>query len=77
LGPVVTGAVSDYFARQAAAAEGATGITDNARAIGLHDAMYLVPVLGIALVMVMFIASRTISRDHDRLQAWMAVQSRT
>lgn len=75
LGPVVTGGVSDHFARQAAAAEGASIITESARAIGLHHALYLVPVLGVGLVAVMFIASRTVTRDHKRLQEWMEMQS--
>jgi MFS family permease len=42
-----------------------------ARATGLHDAMYLVPVLAAALVLVMFLASRTVRADHERLQKWM------
>src|SRR5207248_7864961 len=39
LGPVATGWTSDYFARQAAAADGAAVPTEWHRAVGLHDAM--------------------------------------
>jgi predicted MFS family arabinose efflux permease len=69
LGPVATGWVSDYFARQAAAA----GAGDAAaRALGLHHALYLVPALGVVLVGVLFVASRTVTADHRRLQEWCA-----
>ena len=66
LGPVATGWTSDYFARQAAAADGAAVPTEWHRAVGLHDAMYLVPVLDAALVVVLFAASRTVTRDYMR-----------
>ncbi len=69
LGPVITGRISDHFARRAAEA----GASDTAaRAAGLHDAMYLVPVLGAALCVVLFVASRTLRADQRRLQEWMA-----
>ena len=72
LGPVVTGWASDFFRQRAAE----TGMAEaEARAIGLQHALYLVPCLGIALVIVLFIASRTIGRDHKRLQEWMATQT--
>jgi len=75
LGPYLTGWVSDMFARRAALAEGSEGISEHAQAIGLHQAMYMLPVLGIALVIVLFIASLTVKRDYEKLQNWMAANT--
>ena len=66
LGPVATGWVSDSLARRAAAADGATAVTEAHKAVGLHDAMYLIPALTAALVVVLFAASRTVTRDYLR-----------
>ena len=41
------------------------------RAAGLHTAMYLIPVLGTLLTLVLFAASRTVTKDTERLQRWM------
>lgn len=41
------------------------------RADGLHTAMYIVPILAAVLALVLFIASRTVTKDVARLQAWM------
>jgi len=67
LGPVATGWTSDYFAREAMAADGASTLSEGHKAIGLHHAMYLIPVLNAALVVVLFAASRTVKRDYLRL----------
>jgi MFS family permease len=61
LGPVATGAVSDFFARRAA---GADPVTKLHTAIGLHDAMYLIPILDAALVLVLIAASWTVTGDY-------------
>src|SRR5262249_46079918 len=66
LGPVATGKVSDYCAHRAALDDGMTTVTEIHKAIGLHQAMYLVPVLNAALAIVLFAASRTVQRDYDR-----------
>jgi MFS family permease len=63
LGPVGTGWVSDFLARRAAAADGATVVSEVHKAVGLHDAMYLIPTLNAALVVVLFAASLTVTRD--------------
>jgi MFS family permease len=73
LGPVVTGRLSDRFARQAAAADGAEAVGAWHRAVGLHDAMYVIPVLSAALVLVLFAASRTVKDDYLRCQKRMGV----
>jgi predicted MFS family arabinose efflux permease len=41
------------------------------RAEGLHTAMYLVPLLAAILAVVLFVASRTVKKDVEKLQAWM------
>ena len=51
LGPVGMGWLSDYFA-------GGGAMTEASRALGLHRAMYAVPVIGLALAMVLFLAAR-------------------
>jgi MFS family permease len=68
LGPVATGRLSDYFAGRAAAADGVSEVSEWHKAIGLHDALYLVPILDVALVVVLFAAWRTIQGDYLRLQ---------
>jgi MFS family permease len=75
LGPIGTGFLSDYFALQAAA-EAGVAVTNEAsltpfRAAGLHSAMYAIPVLGIVLAAVLLAASRTVTKDMERLQRWM------
>jgi len=50
-GPLVTGRLSDHFARQAA---GAGAVTEAARSIGLHHAMYVIPALSVALAAVLW-----------------------
>ena len=43
-----------------------------ARASGLHQAMYLIPWVGCALVLVLFAASRTVKGDYEKLEKWIA-----
>jgi HAMP domain-containing protein len=33
--------------------------------------MYIIPALGLLLALVLFAASRTVTRDMERLQSWM------
>ena len=73
-GPIITGRLSDLLARHAAQAAGSATITEAARAIGLHDAMYVVPVLSLGLAAVLYGGSRTITRDMDRRDRACAVR---
>jgi MFS family permease len=73
LGPFATGWASDFFARRAADAANSAVISPVHRAEGLHDAMGLIPILGLLLVIVLLAASRTVTRDHEKLQLWMKV----
>lgn len=67
LGPVIVGGLSDYFAQQAMLAAGATQISEAFRAIGLHSAMYLVPVaMGLTGVFLL-IAISTFKGDVQKM----------
>jgi MFS family permease len=74
-GPYATGLLSDFFTKQAAVAAGVTDFTQAAlepfRAAGLHSAMYIIPILSVLLTFVLFAASRTVTKDMERLQNWM------
>jgi MFS family permease len=50
-GPLLTGRLSDYFARAFA---GSAAITEAARAAGLHRAMYVIPALSAVLAVVLW-----------------------
>lgn len=65
-GPLLTGRLSDYFAHKAALAAGSAQVTESARALGLHDAMYVIPLLSLGLAAVLWAGSRTIIRDMER-----------
>jgi predicted MFS family arabinose efflux permease len=54
-GPLLTGALSDHLAQRMA---GAAAITEEARALGLHQAMYVIPAMALALSAVLWIAAR-------------------
>jgi len=75
LGPYGTGLLSDLFTKRAAAAAGITEMSQAAlepfRADGLHNAMFIIPILAAILAGVLFAASRTVSKDVEKLQAWM------
>jgi MFS family permease len=74
-GPVVTGFLSERYTQGAAAAAGVATYTKDAlepfRAAGLHSAMYLLPVLGSLLAIVLLEASFTVRKDMDHLNRWM------
>jgi hypothetical protein len=70
-GSVLIGKLSDYFARLAMTAAGASSITDPFRAVGLHSAMYVIPLCGLILSMVLFAATCRVSKEMNELQMWM------
>jgi MFS family permease len=65
-GPLLTGKVSDIMARRAADAAGSAVITDAFKAIGLQQAMLMMPLLAVLLAVVLYIGSRTIPRDMEK-----------
>lgn len=69
-GPVITGMMSDHFAKKAMLAAGASTMTEQFKGIGLHQAMYIIPVLCLILAAVLFMASSTIKKDIEKLRVW-------
>jgi MFS family permease len=75
LGPLVMGKLSDHYMLAAAAAAGVTDTAGPAmepfKGVGLHQAMYVIPVLNLTLTLCMFAASRTVPRDIKNFRNWM------
>ncbi|HEV7613905.1 MAG TPA: MFS transporter [Steroidobacteraceae bacterium] len=67
-GPLGLGLLSDHFAHQAMRNSGATAMTEPFKAIGLHSAMYAIPVLAMLASLVLFAASRTVQNDIRKQQ---------
>ena len=63
LGTVITGALSDKLAHRAMHEAGASAMNEAFRAVGLHDAMYVIPVLTFVCALVLFAGSRTVGAD--------------
>ena len=63
LGPVATGLLSDHFAHQAMTAAGETHLTEAFKAVGLHNAMYIIPALAVLAALVLFAAASTVEKD--------------
>jgi MFS family permease len=70
-GTSVLGMLSDFYARRAMTAAGAGAMNEAFRAAGLHDAFYVVPLVSLVLALVLFIGSRTVTKDMARMQALM------
>lgn len=66
-GTVVTGIVSDKMATAAMVAAGATEMTEQFRAVGLHSAFYMVPVVLGLCAFCLFMGSRTVVSDMDKM----------
>ena len=69
-GPLLTGRLSDMFAKRAAAG---APINDAARALGLQQAILIIPVLSVMLAFVLYMGSRTITGDIDKREAAAAL----
>jgi hypothetical protein len=65
---VVVGGLSDHFAHTAMAAAGTEQMTEAFKAVGLHDAMYLIPVALFFTMVFLFLASRCFVRDSKRMK---------
>jgi MFS family permease len=80
-GPVATGYLSEYFTNRAVAEAGVDleGLEGSARydaiepyrAKGISDAMYVLPVLCVALAGSLYLGATTVRRDVDKLHRWM------
>ncbi|MDQ3132366.1 MAG: MFS transporter [Acidobacteriota bacterium] len=75
LGPYATGIMSDFFTKRAAQTAGILDFSQAAlepfRAEGLHTAMYAIPILSVLLTVILFAASRTVTKDIEKIQSWM------
>jgi MFS family permease len=58
-GPQLTGKLSDHLAHRAAMAAGSPAVNEAAKAIGLQQAMQVIPVLCLALAVVLWAGSRS------------------
>ena len=65
-GPLLMGRLSDFLARRAASLAGVGTVNETFRAIGLQQAMLVIPVLSLALAFVLYRGSRTIAADIQR-----------
>ncbi len=86
LGPVGSGALSDFFTKRAATAAGVSfrelSGTELQETLlpyggdGIHAAMHVVPILCAVLAVVLWAASRTVTRDAENLKRWMSEATR-
>ena len=79
-GTSILGMLSDYFAKQAMVDAGlsvvsAAMIPEQFKAIGLRSAFFAVPVVSLVMAGVLWMASRTVTADMERLQRWMRESS--
>src|SRR5215471_4397407 len=74
-GPPVTGWLSDHLAREAMNRAGATVMTEQFKAIGLHHAMYLIPILCLVLAAVLLAAARAMPADMEKVKALLCGES--
>jgi hypothetical protein len=65
-GTLIIGKMSDVFALHAAHLAGLDKITEPFKAVGLQQALLLIPVLSLLLAGVLWAGSRTIGRDMQR-----------
>lgn len=75
-GPLLTGRLSDFLAHRAAALDGAITVNEGFRAIGLQQAMLIIPALSVALAVVLYFGSRSMVTDvPDRESACVTPHS--
>lgn len=65
-GPWLLGKFSDLLAHRAATLAGSATVTEAFRAIGLQQAMLIIPLLSICLAVVLYLGSRSIKTDVER-----------
>jgi predicted MFS family arabinose efflux permease len=75
-GPLFTGMLSDRLAWRAAHAAGALQMTEAFKAVGLQQAMLVIPALSAALGLVLWAGSRTVVQDMERRDRAVAVAAR-
>lgn len=71
LGPIAVGLLSDHYAKAAMLAAGASEMSEAFKAIGLHDAMLLIPLALLLTMLALLQASRCFVADAKRMQHGM------
>lgn len=72
LGPLAVGWLSDHYAQAAMHAAGASEMTETFKAVGLHDAMVLIPVALFLTLLALLQAARCFQHDALRMREGMA-----
>lgn len=72
-GPVAVGLLSDRFANAAMIAAGANQMSEQLKAIGLHDAMFLIPASLLLTGVAILLANRSFAIDAAKMKREMAV----
>ncbi|RIA31693.1 putative MFS family arabinose efflux permease [Ectopseudomonas oleovorans] len=72
LGPLAVGWLSDHYAQAAMHAAGASEMTEMFKAVGLHDAMVLIPVALFLTLLALLQAARCFQHDALRMREGMA-----
>jgi MFS family permease len=75
-GPLLIGRLSDFLAHRAAVQAGSAIVTEPFRAVGLQQAMLVIPVLSALLALVLYCGSRSMLTDVARREA-LATASQT
>jgi len=72
LGPLAVGWLSDHYAQAAMHAAGAREMTETFKAVGLHDAMVLIPVALFLTLLALLQAARCFQHDALRMREGLA-----
>lgn len=72
LGPLAVGWLSDHYAQAAMHAAGASEMTEMFKAVGLHDAMVLIPVALFLTLLALLQAARCFQHDALRMREGLA-----
>lgn len=72
LGPLAVGLLSDHYAQAAMLAAGASEMNETFKAVGLHDAMYLIPLALFVTMLALVQAARCFVADAERMREGMA-----
>ncbi len=65
-GPIVVGALSDHFSQAAMLASNSMIMTEHFKAIGLHSALFVIPVAFFFTAIFIYLSSRTFIKDAQR-----------
>lgn len=71
LGPIAVGLLSDHFSQAAMLAAGASEMSETFKAVGLHDAMLLIPLALFVTMLALLQASRCFVADSARMRSGM------